>query len=120
MKLPIATASIAFIVSPAMAVTINQFDAVTEQQQAEWMAAHTLLLQDWYQSNGHEDIAACMTELRGRSRAAAEGDHSQGMGLYALINDEIRIARRKNTDEQVENIIAYVVQRECAKPESQQ
>lgn len=112
----VAAITIAICIQTAAAVTVTQFESVTEEQQNQWLAAQTLLMEDWYKKNAKKNLAVCMSKLRAISHARAAGDYSQGLGLYDLIRNEIRKASIVNPDAyHVEQIIAGVVEHECAK-----
>lgn len=121
MRVLAATTTFALFASQAVAVTVERFDTVPQEQQAEWLAAQVLLLRDWYEANGRPETIACLDILRKRSKATGNGDHTQGVGIYTLLHDEIDLARRRNPAAyHVEDIIFGVVEHECAKPENQQ
>lgn len=100
---------------PAAAVTVSEFDSVTQEQQDAWLAAQVLLLKNWYEENRPSNAVTCLDLLQERSYNAAGGDHTTGVGLYTLIQDEIDLARRRNPEAyQVEDIIFGVVEHECS------
>jgi|AP12_2_1047962.scaffolds.fasta_scaffold120337_2 hypothetical protein len=43
-------------VTPALAVTVTEFESVSEEQQGQWLAVQVLLLKDWCKNNGYEDL----------------------------------------------------------------
>lgn len=106
---PIWTALFIATFSPALAVSINEFDSATKEQQIEYLTVQSVLLKKYYVAQGMQHKADCM-------EVKLKKDDGGDVGLITLILDEIDLARRRGENHPVEDIIFGVVEHECSKP----
>lgn len=105
---PICSALLIAVSLPALAVSINEFDSATKEQQIEYLTVQTVSLKKYYVSHGMQHKADCV-EAKFKKRGGGD------VSLVTLILDEIDLARRRGETHRVEDIIFGVVEHECSK-----